>query len=155
MPWFRIDFCGEGSDLESLRMAVSDRHLDDRCFVHGVCNADRVRTFYGDSHIVVVPTRSDFEEGYNKVCAEAVMAGRPVVTSAACPALDDVRQAALEVRVDDIASYVDAIVQLATDELLYRAKAAATRAVSELYFDSQSSYAVRLKTTLSRLAIAS
>ncbi len=151
MPDFRIDFCGEGSDLVQLQAAVNDLGLTDRCLVHGVCDADRVRAFYGDSHIVVVPTRSDFEEGYNKVCAEAVLAGRPVVTSAACPALADIREAALEARVDDIDSYADAILRLATNEALYNEKVAAARAASAQYFDSRSSYAARLGSTLSRL----
>lgn len=153
MPSFQIDFCGDGSDLEPLRKAVIDSGLADRCFVHGVCDADRVRAFYGDSHIVVVPTRSTFEEGYNKVCAEAVIAGRPVVTSTACPALADIRQAAVEVRVDDVDNYADAIKQLATDESLYLTKVAAARVAGDRYFDSQASYAASMKATLSRLRI--
>lgn len=153
MPRFRIDFCGEGSDLARLRAAVIDLGLVDQCFVHGVCDADRVRAFYGDSHIVVVPTRSDFEEGYNKVCAEAILAGRPVVTSAACPALADIRQAAVEAQVDNVDSYAEAIFRLATEESLYLAKVAAARIASSQYYDSRASYAARLKMTLSRLGM--
>ncbi len=153
MPRFRIDFCGEGGDMERLRAAVVDLGLAERCFVHGVCDADRVRAFYSQSHIVVVPTRSDFEEGYNKVCAEAILAGRPVVTSAACPALADISAAAVEVCVDDIDSYVGAILCLATDEALYLEKAAAARIARIQYFDTSASYAAHLEAALLRFGI--
>lgn len=153
MPAFRIDFCGGGGDLALLRTRVEQHGLAGLCFVQGVCDADRVRTFYGDSHIVVVPTRSDFEEGYNKVCAEAVLAGRPVVTSAACPALADIRDAAVEALVDDIDSYVDAILRLATDPALYAEKCNGAASVREQYFDPGASYGACLEASLERLGV--
>jgi glycogen synthase len=153
MPRFRIDFCGEGAALDELRKAVDTHTLSDLCFVHGVCDAERIRSFLGGSDVVVVPTRSELEEGYNKVCAEAVLAGRPVVTSAACPALADVADAAVEVQVDDVAGYADAILRLATDEALFRAKAEATQSVRQKYFDIEASYGARLEAALDRIGI--
>ena len=56
-----------------------------------------MRAMYDDAHVVIVPTTSDFIEGFNKVVAEAVLAGKPVITSSVCPALEYVRDAVIEV----------------------------------------------------------
>ena len=45
------------------------------------------------------------------VCAEAILAGRPVITSPVCPALDYVRDAAVEVSPDNIEQYCEAILE--------------------------------------------
>jgi glycogen synthase len=153
MPAFAVDFAGEGAALDDLRAEIRDTGLDDICMAHGVCSADAVRALYTSAHIVVVPTRSDFEEGYNKVCAEAILARRPLVTSAACPALDDVREASVEARVDDVDSYADAIHALATDATLYREKVDAADRIRDIYFDVSHSYAAVLTRSLARAGI--
>ena len=66
---------------------------------------------FASSHAVIVPTTSRFEEGFNMVCAEAILAGRPVITSAVCPALAYIREAAIEVQPDNIDQYYQAILQ--------------------------------------------
>ena len=68
------------------------------------------------AHVVIVPTTSQFEEGFAKICAEAILAERPVVTSAVCPALASIREAAIEVPPDNVEAYFQAIVELANDE---------------------------------------
>ncbi len=150
MPPFRIDICGDGAELEALRLAASQQGLQDICMVHGICTANELRQFYGASHIVVVPTRSDFEEGYNKVCAEAVLCGRPVVTSAACPALADIAAASIEVAADDTGQYADALFALATDRELYARKRSATAMAAARYLDPANSYGAVLRKSIGK-----
>jgi glycosyltransferase involved in cell wall biosynthesis len=86
-----FDLCGDGSQLESLRAAVVESGLADRFRCHGHSTKPFMRQMYEQCHVVIVPTTSDFVEGFNKVVAEAVLAGRPVITSSVCPALEYVR----------------------------------------------------------------
>ena len=63
------------------------------------------------SHACIVPTRTNYEAGFEMTCSEAILAGRPLVTSKVCPALDYLRDASIEATPDDAASYRDAIVK--------------------------------------------
>lgn len=143
-----VDVCGGGSAMGTLREEVAGTGLGDCITLHGECAADRIREFYGASHAVIVPTTSDFEEGYNKVCAEAVLAGRPVITSAVCPALRDISPAAIEVPPDDVAAYADAVIALATDADLYGRLVAATRPLQSQFYQSANSYGAVVESQL-------
>ncbi len=111
----RFDVCGEGSDLESLRRAVTDRGLDDVVEVHGFCAAPEMLAFLDRCHVTLVPTRTDFEEGFNMVCSESVLWGRAVVTSDVCPALEYLPNSAIEVTPDDVDEYEAALRSLLED----------------------------------------
>ena len=116
----QLDVCGNGTAVQKLRDVVAEQSLEDRVRVHGHLDRDQLMGFYAKSHAVVVPTRSEFGEGYNKVTIEAVLSKRPVVTSQICPAINDVPGAAIEVTPDAIDEYKDAIFRLYSDEALYR-----------------------------------
>lgn len=149
----QIDICGGGSALAELERMVASEGLGDCVRIHGECAAAQVREFYGTSHAVIVPTTSTFEEGYNKVCAEAILAGRPVITSAVCPALADVRPAAIEVPPDDAQAYADAVIALASDSALYAQKVQATAALQQQYYDSANSYGAVLESRLRSIGL--
>jgi glycosyltransferase involved in cell wall biosynthesis len=95
---------------------------------------------YDRSHVVIVPTRSEFGEGFNQVTSEGILTGRPVITSSVCPAVEYVREAVVEVPPDDVRAYADAIVQLATDRDFYREKQGACAAAQEQFYDDQRSW---------------
>lgn len=135
-----VDVCGGGSALTALQDRLMRDDLAAVVTLHGECGAETVRALYAQSHAVIVPTTSTFEEGYNKVCAEAVLAGRPVVTSAVCPALRDIAPAAIEVPPDDVDAYVAAVALLAADSERWRELADATHALSAQYYDPANSY---------------
>ena len=89
--WARCDdvqfhVCGVGSALEELQARVRERRLGERFHMHGYC--DRARL---SRHVRSCLTWSwfrpgpSFGEGFNQVTAEAVLAGRPVITSSVCP----------------------------------------------------------------------
>ena len=96
----------------------------------------------------MVPTRTDFEEGFAKIVAEGVIAGRPVVTSRVCPALEVVRDACVEVEPDDPLAYADAIWALATDPELARRKRNAAVELRGQFFDPANSYGAKLEQAL-------
>jgi glycosyltransferase involved in cell wall biosynthesis len=66
-----------------------------------------------------VPTRSSFIEGLAMTAAEAVLAGRPLITSPVVPALEVLRPACVEAVTDDVGSYVAGILRLLDDEPLH------------------------------------
>ena len=94
-----------------------------------------MREMFEQSHVVIVPTRSNFVEGFNQVVSESVLAGRPVITSAVCPAIHYVGDAAYEVPVDDAQAYGNAILALLNQPELYRRKAAACAPASGQFYD--------------------
>ncbi|MBW4618446.1 MAG: glycosyltransferase family 4 protein [Cyanosarcina radialis HA8281-LM2] len=145
---FRFDLCGDGSALESLRLAAKAAEVEHFFVCHGHCERPEMRQMYGQSHLVVVPTKTSFVEGFNKVVVEGILAGRPVVTSAVCPALSEVRPAVLEVPPDDIAAYGDALTKLREDREFYREKQQNCLALQEKFYDFSQSWGTQLKSVL-------
>lgn len=145
---FRFDFCGEGTDLQRLHDQVRQRGLHDVVQVHGFCDKDKLTALIATSHVVAVPTRSDFEEGLAKSCVEAVLAGRPFVTSPVCPALLTLGSAGVEARPDDASSYREALVRLADDPVFYRSKVEACEPLQPQFYESSRGYKEMLRRQL-------
>ncbi len=130
-----FDLCGDGSQLGTLRNAVAADGLQMRFRLHGHSTKAFMREMYERCHVVIVPTTSDFNEGFNKVVAEGVLAGRPVITSSVCPALEYVRDAVVEAPPDQPAAYGDAILKLSSDAGLYESKRLACGPVRRQFYD--------------------
>ncbi len=137
--------CGTGSASEELQKRMSRAGLESRFRLHGYCNRARLAQMYGRAHVVIVPTRSEIGEGFNQVTAEAVLAGRPVIASSLCPAVNYVREAVVEVRPDDLGGYARAILMLASDEAAYRSRQEASAKVQAPFYDSNHSWGAGLK----------
>ena len=146
-----FDVCGDGSALPDLQQATADAGAEGFLHLHGYCKRPRMRELYGRSHAVIVPTTTHFSEGFNKVVAEAILAGRPVVTSSACPALEYVRDAVAESPPDDIPGYVQAVASLADDPALYHRKASACVALSPQFYDATQSWGATLERVIASL----
>lgn len=143
LPHCTFDICGSGTAMEQAAAEATANVV-----FHGFCNQDRLKTLMGQAHVSVVPTRSDFEAGFEMTCAEAILAGRPLVTSAACPALEYLRPASIEVTPDDVAQYVAAIRRLASDHAFYEEKRAATGRLKAQFFDPANSWLTAMKNAL-------
>ena len=143
-----FDICGTGSVLDSLRLAVSEAKVEENFICHGYCNKPQMREMFARSHVVVVPTRTDFVEGFNRVVAESILAHRPVVTSAVCPALSYVQDAVMEVPPNDVQAYGEALLELYQNPSLYQAKREACLQVQEQFYDVEKSWATGLKSIL-------
>lgn len=126
--------CGRGPDLEALRAAVADglTHVVD---VRGWTSLEDLLEVYARTHATIVPTRSDFAEGLAMTAAEAVLAGRPVVTNPVVPAHELLAPAVILGRTNDPASHAEAVVRLASDHALYERLRAATRSLGETFYD--------------------
>jgi len=148
-----FDICGTGSALEGLKAQVERSALTRRFHLHGHCKQDVMRGLLSRCHVVVVPTTTDFVEGFNKVVAEGVLAGRPVITSSVCPAIGYVRDAILEVPPNDVDAYEAAILDLYSNQSLYEAKRAACLSLQGQFYDPSRSWAAALRRALGSLDV--
>ncbi|MEO1376983.1 MAG: glycosyltransferase family 4 protein, partial [Cyanobacteria bacterium J06635_10] len=140
--------CGTGSALESLRLAAVEAGVDADFICHGYCTKPLMREMFNRSHIVVVPTRKDFIEGFNRVVCESILSGRPVVTSSVCPALSYMGDAVFEVPPNDTQAYGDAILALYENSELYEGKRQACLEVQEKFYDRKKSWGFALESIL-------
>ncbi|MDJ0772340.1 MAG: glycosyltransferase family 4 protein [Mastigocoleus sp. MO_167.B18] len=143
-----FDICGTGSALDPLRLAASEAKVEENFICHGYCKKSQMREMFGRSHVVIVPTRTDFVEGFNRVVGESILAHRPVVTSAVCPALCYVQDAVMEVPPNDIQAYGDALLELYQNPELYETKRQACFRVKEQFYDVEKSWGTALKSIL-------
>jgi glycosyltransferase involved in cell wall biosynthesis len=132
---FVFEVCGSGSALDELRKAVAERGQTRLIRLTGWLNREQMAQAYGRSHVVITPTTSSFSEGFCQVAAESILAGRPLVASRVCPAVDHLGGALVQVRPDDIEGYAEAIRLLANDSALYEEKRSACSMVAEPYYD--------------------
>jgi glycosyltransferase involved in cell wall biosynthesis len=147
----RFDVCGTGSALEEARRRVKDLGLEASITLHGWTEMDDLRRLWGQSHLSVVPTTTDFVEGFNQVVVEATLAGRPVITSRVCPALDFVRACSIEVEVNDIAGYKRAILELADSRERYEALQAGCARSGAQFLDERKSFGTALRHVLAAM----
>jgi glycosyltransferase involved in cell wall biosynthesis len=82
----KVVMCGDGPASDRLIEAIGARGLSAVITYEGQQAAAAMAERYSSAHLVIVPTRTEFREGFNHVVAEGVLAGRPVVTSTVCPA---------------------------------------------------------------------
>jgi glycogen synthase len=134
---FAFDICGTGGAFDALAAQVTARGLAGSVALHGKLIRPELLKVYGASHLVIVPTRSTFCEGLPMVCAEAVIAGRPVLTSRLSNALDALRGALIEAREDDPADYAAQIEALADDPARYARLVQHTASVSAQFTDAR------------------
>jgi glycosyltransferase involved in cell wall biosynthesis len=147
---FHFDICGDGGELEKLRKRVVDLNLENVVSCHGYCTAEKVPSLLGLSHALIVPTRSDCTAGFEMVCAEAILANRPLITSAVCPALEDVQEASIEVEPDNVDQYYQAILKLNDDPELFAEKQAACATLHEPFYNPEKSWATKMKEALAQ-----
>jgi glycosyltransferase involved in cell wall biosynthesis len=133
---FSWTICGGwGSALDELRESAQQRNL-----VHIVNIPERLMPsqffdLYARSHVAIVPTTSQFEEGLAMAAVESALVGRPVITNSVVPALEIIRPACIEAVTEDVDSYVRAIEQLAENKQLYEQKRAAGPKVTRQFLD--------------------
>jgi glycogen synthase len=147
---FHFDICGDGSELPSLRRKIEKRGLNAILTCHGFLDRKELYGLLDRVHVVIVPTTTDFEEGFNMVCAEAILYGRPVITSAVCPALAYIRDAAIEVPPNDVKKYHESVIRLATDRNLFEAKRDACKALQMQFYDPGNSWRAKLRAVLNK-----
>jgi glycosyltransferase involved in cell wall biosynthesis len=146
-----FELCGSGSALAALREAVERAGLSEVFYLRGHCDQAYMRGALSRCHALIVPTTTDFVEGFNKVVAEGVIAGRPVITSAVCPAIKYVEGAVVEVEPNNPAAYLNALEKLVEDRDFYRNKCVSCREKREQFFDLGRGWGSALMRAISRL----
>lgn len=139
--------CGGGPELERLRTFCAEVGLSN-VEIRGHLLPHEMKVELSKSHASIVPTRSDFAEGMALAAAEAVLAGRPFISNQVVPALRAMPSASLEARTDDVDSYVDCVLSLATQPDLYERLRAACRDDGKQFYDHDLGLAARLKVAL-------
>ena len=135
-----IEICGDGPHLAQLRAQVEAAGESDRIVMRGRLQRDLLLKAYESAHVVIVPTRGDFCEGMPLVCAEAVLSGRPVVTSRVSNALPVLGGAVAEAEPENVESYAKILRRLAEDGDYYRRLSAACSQVAGQFLDRRRSY---------------
>jgi glycosyltransferase involved in cell wall biosynthesis len=148
---FRFHLCGDGSELDRVRELVRQRALQDSVQVHGYCEPTKLAAVMSQCQAAIVPTRTECPAGFEMTCAEAILCGRPLITSAVCPALHYLRPASIEVPPNDVEAYKRAITQLRGDPGLYATKRDATRVVREQFLDRANSWDFAMRRALGRI----
>jgi glycosyltransferase involved in cell wall biosynthesis len=132
---FTYDLCGSGNELEGLKTAIQDRKLGGLLQPLGRVSREDLVKAYGNSHVVIIPTRSSFTEGMPAVASEAVLTGRPLITSRLSNALDVLEGAVVEALPDDPESYVQCLERLLTDRDLYENCCTACLSLRKQFYD--------------------
>jgi len=132
-----LDICGGGSALNELRNDVAKRGLNSIVHIHGqLCRSDLLN-IYTNGHVVIIPTRSESGEGLPMVCAEAVLLGRPIITTRISNALDVLKGAIAEAQPDEVDSYVMAIKKLKSDKAYYESLCQGCESLREQFLDGK------------------
>lgn len=130
---FIFEICGDGSALPALRAEIATSGLSGCVITHGRLARAALVEVYGRAHLAIVPTRSDFNEGFAMVAAEAAMMGLPVLTSPVVPAAEVLGMAARLAATNEVSSYVGEIALLMQDAAVYDACCQACQAVSAVF----------------------
>jgi glycogen(starch) synthase len=144
------EICGRGPDFDKLLERRTQRRIDS---VHllGWVSIDTLQQVYNRSHISIVPTRSDFAEGLAMTAAEAILAGRPIITNPTVPALEILQPASLAGRTDDVDSYVEVIEGLLNDPSMYNRLCEACPPLQYQFYDRKNGLTAMLSSALSTI----
>jgi glycosyltransferase involved in cell wall biosynthesis len=145
---FLFEVCGDGHALEDMREKCAMVGLADAFRFHGFVKQPELVPMFGSAFAVIVPTRREFAEGFNKVVAEGVLARKPVITSSVCPAVESFGDGVVVVPPEDAAAYVAALVRLADDPAHYDAVVAAGEEHRSQLYDEERSWAHALESLL-------
>jgi len=142
-----IHICGNGSCENELRLAAAEKKLYNNFYIHGYCNQKEMIRHINASHAFIVPTRTTFEEGYNKVVIEALLSKRPVITSSVCvyPEIEKVSDAVIVVPPDEVEGYLAAVIHLATDKQYYWKKQSQSQENSDTFYNPALSWQATLE----------
>lgn len=143
-----FDICGDGGAMDELKREVRRCDVAGVFELYGWCDRSQMRECFSRSHVVVVPTTTEFIEGFNMVVVEALLAGRPVISSPVCPALEYLDGAVVTVPPNDIAAYEAAIVKLADDAAHYTELQARSEQAGRRFLDERTSFKAALEHTL-------
>jgi glycosyltransferase involved in cell wall biosynthesis len=147
LPAVEFSLCGDGQALPDIRRQIDARALSN-VKTFGKLNRPQLLERYLDSHLVIVPTRSNFTEGFAMVVAEAILLLRPVITSPVVPAAEVLPGAVICVETDRVQGYIDAIRSLNAET--YSRLVDNARALRPFILDDSTSFLAALRSAIGR-----
>ncbi len=139
------ELCGSGPDLEELRRCHREFGLESIVNIRGWTTPADLFKVHARTHAAIVPTRSTFVEGLAMTAAEAILAGRPVITNPVVPALEVLRPACVAAVTDDVDSYVEGVLKLISDRDYYESLRLACAELGEQFYDREQGATAVLK----------
>jgi glycosyltransferase involved in cell wall biosynthesis len=149
LPHVEFSLCGDGQALPELQCQINGRRLEN-VTTHGKLDRTQLLSRYREAHVVIVPTRSTFAEGFAMVVAEAILLLRPVISNPVVPAAEVLRSAVISVLTDDVAGYVAAILELSGKDEAYSRLIDNAAALRPIILDDSTSLLEIMKTTRKR-----
>jgi glycogen(starch) synthase len=146
---FRFEIWGEGPDSDELRREIAHRGLTHVVKAPGFLPRSEVPAARARSHVGIVPTRTEFNEGMAMTAIESVLSGRPLVASSVVPAAEVLESATMKCRANSVEDLVRALRELATDSDLYRQKVEACAQLREPFFERDRGLEAALERALS------
>ena len=116
---FEFTICGGGHRLVELKNLRTDLGLTDSVRILGPLERPALIEQYRKTHIVVVPTKGSFCEGYAMVVAEALLMLAPVITSSVVPSAELFPEAVMLAVTDEPESYVNLIEEVSSNAQRY------------------------------------
>jgi glycosyltransferase involved in cell wall biosynthesis len=144
---FEFTICGDGSALAALRQQIDHLGLQGLVKVYGRLDRADLVARYLESHVVIVPTRTSFAEGYALVVAEAILMLRPVVTCSVVPAAEMLSAAVILASPNDVLSYVSCIEALSKNAEMYLQLVENARRLRPEILDNSASFLVILRSS--------
>lgn len=139
-----VEFCGDGTALDELRHEIGRLELSGMVTARGRLSPSELAEAYARCDALILPTRGDFCEGMPLVAAEAVLSGKPVITSRLSNALPVMGGAIAEAEPENIQSYVNVIAAMADDPEIYERHQRECDQVSRQFLDRSQSFAAAL-----------
>ena len=127
--------CGRGPDLAALTEMHQELGLETSVELMGWVSLEELQGIYADTHVCIVPTRSLFAEGLAMTAAEAVLAGRPLVSNPLVPATELLAPACMMAQSNDYESHADAVIELSRNQALYEQLCSACLGLGDEFLD--------------------
>jgi glycogen synthase len=141
--------CGRGAAFDELCKRRDEIGVGSVVDLRGWTSLEELIGVYAQSHAAIVPTRNNYNEGFAMTAAEAVLAGRPVLTSRVVPALEVIRPAAYEATPEDVGSYAEGVIRMISDPAYYEQLSRACADLARPFYDRSMGMAAALKEALS------
>ncbi|MEM9729230.1 MAG: glycosyltransferase family 4 protein [Myxococcota bacterium] len=132
---FHFRIFGEGAAADELRANIEERGLGNVVEAPGYLLPEDAPAERARSHVGIVPTRSDFNEGMAMTAIESILAGRPLVATSVVPASEVLSEATVVCEPDNSESIARALKDLASDEGHYLRLSAACAELGRPFLD--------------------
>lgn len=145
--------CGAGSDLAALTARHLEMQLTDSVELMGWVSLEALQKLYADTHACIVPTRSSFNEALAMTAAEAVLAGRPLISNPVVPATELLAPACLIAQTNDVGSHAAAVIELAQNPALFNRLSDACIGLAQDFLDRERGLGVAVQTLLAEIEV--